>query len=108
MVVLTSPDGILASVAAADQQVAGNNLAALNGGTAAWKNTGRKLENGRGNLPDDPSDVYYRPYDLSANRESAMRAYLDWEKDLLARTEHEPGVSFWRAQQENENREELR
>jgi rhodanese-related sulfurtransferase len=108
MVVLTSPDGLLATVAAADRQGAGYNLAALNGGTAAWKNAGRKLENGRGNLPDNPSDVYYRPYDLSGNQESAMQAYLDWEKDLLAKTEHEPGVSFWRAQKEHENREEIR
>jgi rhodanese-related sulfurtransferase len=99
-VFLTSPDGLLAAVAATDMQSAKGDVAALKGGTAAWKNAGHGLEEGRGNLPDNPDDVFYRPYDLSDKREEAMQAYLDWEKDLMARTALEPGVSFWRARQD--------
>ena len=96
-VILTSPDGRAAAVAAAELASAGRRIAALEGGTAAWKRAGHPLESGQGTLPERPDDVFYRPYDLAENREAAMRAYLDWEKDLIERLAGEPGVAFWRA-----------
>lgn len=95
-VILTAPDGRAAAVAAAELALAGHRIAALEGGTAAWKRAGHPLENGQGALPEKPDDVFYRPYDLAENREEAMQAYLDWEKGLLDRLEEEPGVAFWR------------
>jgi rhodanese-related sulfurtransferase len=91
-VILTSPDGRLAAIAAADLV----GTLALLGGTAAWRAARHDLETGRGNLPDQPGDVFYRPYDCAINRESAMQAYLDWEKDLVAQLAGEPGVAFRR------------
>jgi rhodanese-related sulfurtransferase len=95
-IILTSPDGLLAAVAAAEPQFAGRGIAALQGGTAAWEHAGYAVESGRGNLPENPGDVYYRPYDLTSRREEAMQAYLDWEKGMLGRAMREPGVAFRR------------
>lgn len=97
-VILTSPDGQLAAVAAAELATLDQRVCALDGGTSSWKDAGYPLEDGKGNLPDAPDDVFYRPYDRTDDRDRAMRAYLDWEKDLLARLDQEPGVSFWRVE----------
>ena len=102
-IILTSPDGRLAGVASSDFQSPARAIAALKGGTRAWKDAGRAVENGRGNLPENPGDVYYRPYDLSAKQEEAMQAYLDWEKDLMVKAMNEPGIAFWRAQAKSQD-----
>ena len=90
--ILTSPDGRLAALTAAN----GPECVAIDGGTAAWIRAGFPLEADRGNLPVRPNDVFYRPYDLAEDREQAMQAYLDWEKNLVGRLAGEPGISFWR------------
>jgi rhodanese-related sulfurtransferase len=93
-VILTSPDGLLAAVAARSLTSSDGRIIALEGGTSAWVQAGYILVGGTGNLPNQPTDVYYRPYDLSETIEKAMQAYLDWEKDLIGRLADEPGVSF--------------
>ena len=93
-VILTSPNGDLAAVAAGSLSSADGRVIALAGGTSAWAQAGYPVESGAGNLPDKPTDVFYRPYDLGDTAETAMQAYLDWEKGLLGRLADEPGVSF--------------
>ena len=95
-IILTSPDGQLAAVAAAEFGPTVEHVVSLEGGTSAWKEAGHPMDAGRGNLPEEPDDVFYRPYDRAGNRNEAMTAYLDWEKDLLDRLTGEPGVAFWR------------
>jgi rhodanese-related sulfurtransferase len=94
--VLTSPDGRLARLVASELHSQGLRAFAIEGGTAAWTAAGLPLEFGPGNLLECPTDVYYRPYDLTSGAEDAMRGYLDWEKGLLDRIIHEPGVMFAR------------
>jgi len=94
--VLTSPDGRLARLVAAELHSQGLQTFAIEGGTAAWIATGLPVESGPGNLPERPTDVFYRPYDLTSAAENAMREYLAWEKDLLDRIIDEPGVAFAR------------
>jgi rhodanese-related sulfurtransferase len=92
---VTSPGGRLAAIATA--ALPGNaDVRALAGGTDAWEAAGFPVESGRGNLPERPTDVFYRPYDSDREVEAAMRQYLDWEVDLLGQIEGEPGVHFQR------------
>lgn len=95
-VIVTSPDGRLARLAARDLRTQGHPAFALEGGTAAWIAASLPCEPGAGNLPALPDDVFYRPYDLTAAAENAMRDYLDWEKGLVERIAREPGVAFHR------------
>jgi rhodanese-related sulfurtransferase len=93
---VTSPDGRLAAVATASLGRSFPSLRCIAGGTAAWDKAGLAVESGQGNLPDRPTDVFYRPYDNDQEVETAMRQYLDWEVNLLKRIEGEPGIRFHR------------
>ena len=95
-VVLTSPDGALAQLAAPEAaSLTPAPVAALAGGTAAWVAAGNPVEADRGNPPDDECvDVYLRPYDRNSGVESAMRAYLDWEIGLVHQIERDGTVAF--------------
>ena len=93
---LTSSDGRLAAIAVDSLARSFPRLRAIAGGTSAWDKAGLAVESGRGNLPDRPTDVFYRPYDNDDDVESAMRKYLEWEVNLLHRIEGEPGVRFGR------------
>ena len=83
-VVATSPDGDLARWAVAElQELTLAPVAALDGGTAAWRAAGRPLAASRDDPPDEACvDFYLRPYDRNSGVEAAMRAYLGWEVDL--------------------------
>jgi len=81
-IVFTSPDGLLAGLAAADvAQEASVPVLVLSGGTAAWTGAGYPLEEGP--MPEGADDVWLSARELSKNREEAMRAYLAWEIDLV-------------------------
>ncbi|MGH6660507.1 MAG: rhodanese-like domain-containing protein, partial [Rhodospirillales bacterium] len=82
IVVLTSPDGVLARLAVADAREPGRQVMVLEGGTAAWKAAGQPLAKGFKDALDQPVDVWYRPYDLSEGTEAKMREYLTWEVGL--------------------------
>ena len=81
-IVLTSPDGVFASLAAEDTAAGGRDVLVLAGGTAAWTNAGLPMASGFKDALDDPVDVWYRPYDLDEGNEAAMQTYLSWEVDL--------------------------
>lgn len=82
--VFTSPDGILAGLAAADAaKKAGCPVHVLSGGTAAWADAGQALEEGPTHMADEADDVWLSARELGKNREEAMLEYLAWEIDLV-------------------------
>jgi rhodanese-related sulfurtransferase len=83
-IVLTSPDGALARLAAAKlREAASVPVLALTGGTQAWVKAGLPLETGMAHALDPADDVFLSPRDRGQNREEAMREYLTWEINLV-------------------------
>jgi rhodanese-related sulfurtransferase len=77
--VFTSPDGILARLAAAER-----GGVALVGGTAAWIGAGYALERGATHMASATDDMRLRwARDPADSVEDAMRAYLSWEIELV-------------------------
>ncbi|MBK9608611.1 MAG: thiosulfate sulfurtransferase [Betaproteobacteria bacterium] len=108
LLVITSPDGIAARLAAADAAaVFTGKVQTLAGGTAAWRAEKRPLASGFEPALDAPDDVWHGPYSPFSNTIEAKRQYLSWEVDLLSSMEAEPGLRFQvvPAQQEKTNHE---
>lgn len=83
-IVLTSPDGRLAQLAAAELLAATSvPVLALSGGTQAWSHVGLPLETGMARVIDQADDVFLSPRERGQNREDAMREYLTWEINLV-------------------------
>jgi rhodanese-related sulfurtransferase len=83
-IVLTSPDGDLAHVAAAElARATALPVQALEGGTRAWVSAGYSLASGADRMAETPDDVGLPAREQGGDRESAMRAYLAWEVDLV-------------------------
>ena len=83
-IVLTSPDGALARLAAAD--LAGSisvPVMVAVGGTQAWAAAGLPLETGTTHMASEPDDVVLSARERGQGREEAMREYLAWEIDLV-------------------------
>ena len=94
VLVLTSPDGVLARLAAAELGECGfPAVYALDGGTEAWREAGLPLATGREAMADTPDDCWRRPYDPYA-REGARERYLQWEIELVHQIEREGDVGF--------------
>lgn len=95
-VVLTSPDGRLAALAAPELAVAGIAVQVLEGGTDAWRQQGLPLASGleEGAALTSTDDVYKRPYEGTDNAAAAMQAYLDWEFGLIAQLERDGTHNF--------------
>jgi rhodanese-related sulfurtransferase/predicted metal-dependent enzyme (double-stranded beta helix superfamily) len=94
-VVLTSPDGVRARLAAAE--IGGDASATvrvLEGGTRAWVGAGLPLEHDRERLSTPVDDEWLRPYDRKSGIEAAMLAYLDWETRLVSRVERDGDLHF--------------
>ncbi len=91
----TSPDGVLARLAALDAAgLTEARVQVLEGGTAAWKAEGLPLESGSTRLAAATDDVYYRPYDRRSQIDQAMQDYLDWEVALVQQIERESYLAF--------------
>ena len=94
VLVLTSPDGVLARLAAAELGESGfPAVYALDGGTEAWREAGLPLATGREAMADTPDDCWRRPYDPYAS-EGARERYLKWEIELVHQIEREGDVGF--------------
>ncbi|MBX9945789.1 MAG: hypothetical protein K2Y40_17030 [Reyranella sp.] len=95
-IVLASPDGEIAALAAPEAAAASGGLpvAILAGGTKAWRDAGFALETGHLRMADPPTDVWYRPYDFKEDVEAAMRQYLDWEVDLVPQVARDGDAAF--------------
>ena len=90
--VLTSPDGMLAALAAEDVE---GDVRVLDGGNAAWTAAGRALVAGEEDrIAANVNDVWLRPYDRGTRVEDAMQAYLDWEIDLVAQLARDGTARF--------------
>ncbi len=96
LVVVTSPDGVLARLAVAEAKALTRApVRVLEGGTAAWVRAANALERDRNNPPDAACvDAYLRPYDRNSGVQEAMRAYLAWEIDLVHEIERDGTVHF--------------
>ncbi|BCI65656.1 rhodanese-like domain-containing protein [Acetobacter aceti] len=95
-IVLTSPDGVAAQIAARRLAENGIEVKVLDGGTAAWKAAGHPLDVGlsKENALSEPVDIYKRPYEGTDNAREAMQAYLDWEFGLVAQLERDGTHGF--------------
>ena len=95
-VVATSPDGVLAALAAVElQHLTTAPVHVLAGGTQAWVRAGGTLVADRTDPPDaDCVDFYLRPYDRNSGVEAAMHAYLSWEIDLVHEIERDGTIAF--------------
>ena len=93
-VILTSEDGVLASLAVAEAQgLTERPVHWLNGGNAAWAAAGFPLVD-RERMADEPLDVWLKPYERPNDNEAAMNAYLSWEVDLLERIKKDGTTHF--------------
>jgi rhodanese-related sulfurtransferase len=93
--VVTSPDGVLASLAAPELAAAsGLPVKVLRGGTVAWREAGLPIAAGEEHMLDAPDDVFHRPYDRDTGVEQAMRDYLSWEVDLVRQIERDGDAGF--------------
>jgi rhodanese-related sulfurtransferase len=92
-IVLVSPDGEIAALAA--EEAAGKlPVATLAGGMKAWRDAKLPVETGHTRMADPPTDVWYRPYDFKQDVEAAMRQYLDWEVDLVPQVKRDGDATF--------------
>jgi rhodanese-related sulfurtransferase len=96
-VILTSEDGVLASLAVADAQaLTDGQVHWLKGGNAAWAAAGFAISTEE-RLADEPVDVWLKPYERPNDNEAAMNAYLSWEVDLLERIKQDGTTRFLHA-----------
>jgi rhodanese-related sulfurtransferase len=94
-IVVVSPDGEIAALAAAEAEAAGGlPVAILTGGMKAWRDAALPIEAGHTRMADPPTDVWYRPYDFKENVEAAMRQYLEWEVDLVPQAARDGDAQF--------------
>jgi rhodanese-related sulfurtransferase len=83
-IVLTSPDGALARLAAAElAESITVPIVVVAGGTKAWAGAGLPLETGTNRMASGPEDVVLSARERGQGREEAMREYLAWEIDLV-------------------------
>lgn len=95
-IVLTSPDGLAARIAAATLKTQARHARVLAGGTQGWQAEGLPVEKhlAEERLLSPPLDVYKRPYEGTDNAAAAMQAYLDWEYGLVAQLERDGTHGF--------------
>ena len=97
LLVFTSPDGVLARLAAADAaRLASTPVKVLEGGTHAWIASGFPLESGTERYTGPDDDLRYKALDRKTNVEAAIREYLEWEVDLVNAVESDPDFGFRR------------
>jgi rhodanese-related sulfurtransferase len=93
-VVLTSEDGLLASLAVAEaRRFTQRPVHWLKGGNAAWGAAGFPFSTSQ-KMADEPVDVWLKPYEQTSDAEAAMNAYLLWEVDLLERIKQDGTTRF--------------
>jgi rhodanese-related sulfurtransferase len=92
--VLTSEDGTLARLAAAEAEALTEcPVRCLAGGNAAWQAAGYAFS-AEARMADDAIDQWRKPYERSGDVKAAMNEYLAWEIDLLPRIERDGSLKF--------------
>jgi len=97
VVLLTSPNGVLArSVAAELADKTGRDVRAIVGGTDAWTAAGLPVATGSEGVLTGADDAWFSPYahEDPALRDAGFREYLDWELGLVAQLEREGDVGI--------------
>ena len=95
LLVLTSENGILAHLAAAEAAaIVDVPVKVLVGGNAAWTAASLPLAQGLEDMASEPDDVWLRPYDRDDDIEGAMRKYLSWEIGLANQIERDGTLRF--------------
>lgn len=93
--VLTSPDGILAKLAASEiKALTDTPVKILTGGTSAWRAAGLSISEGDENMATTAEDVVLKPYDHKKGIPEAMNAYLTWEIDLVRQIKEDGTTDF--------------
>ncbi len=96
-ILLTSPDGVLARIVAAELAArTGRSVSAIGGGTQGWVAAGLPTGSGSDGVLTGDDDHWFSPYahsDLAA-RDAGFRDYLDWELGLVAQLEREGDVGI--------------
>ena len=94
--VLTSEDGVLARLAAAEAEALVKvPVRVLAGGNAAWRAAGYALST-QPQMADEAIDQWRKPYERSGDTKAAMNEYLAWEIDLLPRIARDGTLKFSR------------
>ena len=94
--VLTSEDGALAHLAAAEAEALVKvPVRVLAGGNVAWRAAGYPLSK-EGRMADEAIDQWRKPYERSGDTKAAMNEYLAWEIDLLPRIARDDTLKFSR------------
>jgi rhodanese-related sulfurtransferase len=92
--VLTSEDGVLARLAAAEAgALVDGPVRVLAGGNAAWLAAGYPLS-AEPHMADEIVDQWRKPYERPGDAKAAMSEYLAWEIDLLPRIERDGLLKF--------------
>jgi rhodanese-related sulfurtransferase len=92
--VLTSEDGVLASMAVVEARTLTDKpVHYLAGGNAAWRAAGRAFATDA-KMADEAVDQWRKPYERSGNTKAMMQEYLDWEVDLLPRIKRDGSLQF--------------
>lgn len=96
MLVLTSEDGVMAHLAAADMKRldARQIVRVLRGGNQAWQAAGYSLTHGMEPRLTEVDDIWERPYDNELGQEQRMKSYLEWEVQLMVQAERDGTVDF--------------
>jgi rhodanese-related sulfurtransferase len=93
-IVLTSEDGVLASLAVAEAAALTDRpVRFLAGGNAAWRGAGQPFS-AEAKMADEAVDQWRKPYERSGNAKAMMQEYLDWEVDLLPRIKRDGSLQF--------------
>ena len=94
--VLTSEDGVLASLAVTEAKALTDGpVRTLAGGNAAWRAAGQPFS-AEARMADEAVDQWRKPYERSGNTKAMMQEYLDWEVDLLPRIARDGSLQFER------------
>jgi rhodanese-related sulfurtransferase len=92
--VLTSEDGALASLTAAEvKALIDAPVRILTGGNAAWRTANYPLSKDA-QMADEAVDQWRKPYERTGDTKAAMNEYLAWEIDLLPRIERDGSLKF--------------
>ena len=96
LLVLTSPDGVLAHYAApeAAEFWPSSSIRVLEGGNSSWLDAGLPVETGTNRTTTTLDDIWYRPYQRAEDYEKHARDYLTWEVALLEQIKRDPTVEF--------------
>jgi 3-mercaptopyruvate sulfurtransferase SseA len=93
--VLTSPDGVIATLAAVElAEATSARVRVLSGGTNAWRAAGRELESDQERPASRADDVLLKAFERTDDPEAAMREYLQWEVGLVEQVRRDGTVRF--------------